>query len=47
MVPNIIVVPSGFQDVYGVSHQVQRRLQPEVRTNTLGTPARMPSPWIE
>ena len=25
----------------------QRRLQPAKRTNTLGMPARIPSPWIE
>ena len=30
-----------------MSHQSQRRLQPEVRTKTDGTPAKRPSPWIE
>ena len=39
--------PSGLQDVYGVSHHVQRRLQPLVRTNTDGTPTNDPSPWTE
>jgi hypothetical protein len=30
-----------------LSHQLQRRLQPEVRTKTEGTPVSSPSPWIE
>src|SRR5512147_670422 len=41
------VLPSGCHDVYGVSHQRQRKLQPLVRTNTEGTPSKRPSPWIE
>src|SRR5947209_13903369 len=40
-------LPSGCHDVYGVSHQTQRRLQPEVRTKTEGTPRSEPSPWME
>ena len=43
----LIAVPSGFQEAYGVSHQRQRRLQPEVRMKMLGTPGRIPSPWTE
>src|SRR5579863_5219878 len=39
--------PSGCHEVYGVSHQVQRKLQPLVRTKTDGTPANVPSPWME
>src|SRR5262249_15235263 len=39
--------PSGFQDVYGVSHHEHRRLQPLVRTNTDGTPTSDPSPCSE
>ncbi len=39
--------PAGRQEVSGVSHQRQRRLQPAVRTKTEGTPVRRPSPWIE
>ena len=30
-----------------MSHQSQRRLQPEVRIKTEGTPVKRPSPWIE
>ena len=30
--------PSGCHDVYGVSHQAHRKLQPLARTNTDGTP---------
>ena len=44
MASTVISSPSGFHEVYGVSHQEQRRLQPLVRTKTEGTPARMPSP---
>jgi hypothetical protein len=33
--------------VNGVSHHVQRRLQPLVRTNVLGVPAKSPSPWSD
>ncbi|MEJ1973746.1 MAG: hypothetical protein WDM96_15160 [Lacunisphaera sp.] len=40
-------VPSGFHDAYGVSHQLQRKLQPLVRMNTDGTPVSSPSPWSE
>ena len=39
--------PSGCQDVYGVSHQAQRRLQPLVRMKTDGTPTSEPSPCSE
>src|SRR5207249_6168274 len=39
--------PSGCHEVYGVSHQTQRRLQPLVRTKTEGTPTSEPSPWRE
>src|SRR5262245_53796211 len=39
--------PSGFHDVYGVSHHEHRRLQPLVRTNTDGTPTSDPSPCSE
>ena len=36
--------PSGAHEVYGVSHQAQRRLHPEVRMKNDGTPASTPSP---
>src|SRR5690606_20740559 len=36
--------PSGFQEVYGVSQNQHRRLQPLARTNTLGVPVKTPSP---
>src|SRR6202008_4490237 len=39
--------PSGVQEAYFVSHQLHRRLQPEVRTKTEGTPVNSPSPWME
>ena len=39
--------PPGCHDVYGVSHQAQRRLQPLVRMKTDGTPTSEPSPCIE
>src|ERR1035441_7161063 len=39
--------PSGYHDVYGVSHHTQRKLQPLVRTKTEGTPTSEPSPWME
>ena len=39
--------PFGSQEVNGESHQRQRRLQPLVRTNTLGVPASSPSPCSE
>ncbi len=42
-----IARPSGRHDVKGVSHHTQRRLQPLVRTNTLGVPASIPSPWSD
>src|SRR5947209_6068628 len=41
------VSPSGFHEAYGVSHQVQRRLQPEARMKVEGTPVSLPSPWRE
>ena len=47
MSPMLISSPSGFHEAYGVSHQRQRRLQPEVRMKTVGTPVSSPSPWIE
>ncbi len=37
-------VPSGCQEVYGVSHQEQRKLQPLVRMKIEGTPISAPSP---
>ena len=39
--------PSGFQDVYGVSQNQHRRLQPEVRIKRERVPAHGPSPWID
>ena len=39
--------PSGDHDVYGVSHQRHRKLHPEVRMKTEGTPVSRPSPWME
>src|SRR6185295_6444626 len=39
--------PSGVHEVYGVSHQEHRRLQPLVRMKTEGTPTSDPSPWME
>src|SRR4051812_5704549 len=39
--------PSGSHEVYGVSQNQQRRLQPLVRTKTLGVPVSKPSPWSE
>ena len=40
----VVSEPSGFHDVYGVSHHEHRRLHPLLRTNTDGTPASLPSP---
>lgn len=40
-------VSLGLPRCIGVSQKVQRKLQPEVRTNAEGTPVRSPSPWIE
>lgn len=39
--------PSGAHDVYGVSHQTQRKLQPDVRIKTDGMPINLPSPCTE
>ena len=36
--------PDLWTQVYAVSHQVQRRLQSDSRTKTLGVPAEAPSP---
>ncbi len=38
------ILPSGSHDVYGVSQNQQRRLQPLVRTKTLSVPVSRPSP---
>jgi hypothetical protein len=40
----VISFTSGFQDVYGVSYRMQRRLQPKVRINSDGTALSRPSP---